>query len=52
MPELWDLYDEVVDAKFITYEKLNIMWKNGVIIPKKRFIEYKNQIEKYANNRM
>ncbi|GKX29482.1 NUDIX hydrolase [Vallitalea longa] len=39
--------EEVVDAKFISFEELNIMWKNGLIVPRHRYELYQDDIINY-----
>ncbi|HWT27752.1 MAG TPA: NUDIX domain-containing protein, partial [Mobilitalea sp.] len=38
--------EEVVNAKFVTYEELMTMWDNKLVIPKERFMNYRNEIKK------
>lgn len=39
--------EEVVDAKFVSFEELCKLWKSGGMIPKERFRLYRNRIEQY-----
>lgn len=36
--------EEVVDAKFVSFEELNEMWKKGLIVSRHRFKLYQNDI--------
>jgi isopentenyldiphosphate isomerase len=42
--------EEVVDARFVTFEELSEMWKEGLIVPKERFDMYRRRIEAYTIN--
>lgn len=39
--------EEVVDAKFVTFQELLAMWEQGIVVPKSRFLLYKDQIEEF-----
>ncbi|MDR1769285.1 MAG: NUDIX domain-containing protein [Hungatella sp.] len=39
--------EEVVDAKFVTFEQLLEMWKQGIVVPKSRFLLYKDRISEF-----
>ncbi|GLC82870.1 NUDIX hydrolase [Lacrimispora brassicae] len=39
--------EEVVDARFVTFEKLLEMWKQGIVVPKSRFLLYKDRIREF-----
>jgi len=39
--------EEVVDAKFVTFEQLLEMWKQGIVVPKSRFLLYKDRIREF-----
>ncbi len=39
--------EEVVDAKFVTFEQLLEMWKQGIVVPKSRFLLYKDRIQEF-----
>ena len=41
--------EEVVDAKFVTFEELLDMWKQGIVVPKTRFLLYKDCIQTFAS---
>ena len=40
--------EEVVDAKFVTFEQLLEMWKQGIVVPKSRFLLYKDRIREFV----
>lgn len=40
--------EEVVDAKFVTFDELLGMWKQGIVVPKSRFLLYKDRIEEFV----
>lgn len=42
--------EEVVDAKFVTYEELIIMWDNKLVIPNERFAIYRDEIKKTVDS--
>lgn len=42
--------EEVVDAKFVLFDELFQMWKQGIVVPKSRFLLYKDRIEKFARS--
>lgn len=39
--------EEVVEAKFVTFDELIEMWRQGVVVPKSRFLLYKDRIEEF-----
>lgn len=41
--------EEVVDAKLVTFEELLDLWKQGVVVPKSRFLLYKDNIREFIN---
>ncbi|MFR3727554.1 NUDIX hydrolase [Lacrimispora sp.] len=41
--------EEVVDAKFVTFEELLQMWEQGIVVPKTRFLLYKDCIRRFIN---
>lgn len=41
--------EEVVDAKFVTFEELLDLWKQGIVVPKSRFLLYKDRIREFIN---
>ncbi|GLB29317.1 NUDIX hydrolase [Lacrimispora amygdalina] len=41
--------EEVVDAKFVTFEELLDLWKQGIVVPKSRFLLYKDNIREFIN---
>ncbi len=41
--------EEVVDAKFVTFVELLDMWKQGIVVPKSRFLLYKDRIEEFIS---
>ncbi|MDF2887690.1 MAG: hydrolase [Lacrimispora sp.] len=41
--------EEVVDAKFVTFDELLDLWKQGVVVPKSRFLLYKDNISEFIN---
>lgn len=41
--------EEVVDARFVRFEELLYMWKQGVVVPKSRFPLYKDRIQEFID---
>ncbi|WP_367566143.1 NUDIX domain-containing protein [Lacrimispora sp.] len=41
--------EEVVDAKFVTFDQLLGMWEQGIVVPKSRFPLYKDRIQEFLN---
>lgn len=41
--------EEVVDAKFVTFKELLQMWEQGIVVPKTRFLLYKDCIHEFTN---
>lgn len=41
--------EEVVDAKFVTFQELLDMWKQGIVVPKSRFLLYKDRIQEFLH---
>lgn len=41
--------EEVVDAKFVTFDQLLAMWEQGIVVPKSRFPLYKDRIQEFLN---
>lgn len=39
--------EEVVDAKFVTFQELLDMWEEGIVVPKTRFLLYKDAIHAF-----
>lgn len=39
--------EEVVDARLVSFEELNKMWEQGLIVPRERFRLYRDKIEKF-----
>lgn len=39
--------EEVVDAKFVVFDELMDMWRQGIVVPKSRFLLYKDKIEAF-----
>ena len=39
--------EEVVDAKFVVFDELMEMWRQGIVVPKSRFLLYKDKIESF-----
>ena len=39
--------EEVVDAKFVVFDELMEMWRQGIVVPKSRFLLYKDKIENF-----
>ena len=39
--------EEVVDAKFVVFDELMEMWRQGIVVPKSRFPLYKDKIESF-----
>lgn len=42
--------EEVINARFVTYQELIKMWESKLVIPKERFETYRNQIKKVVNS--
>ena len=42
--------EEVVDAKFVTFKDLLDLWKQGIVVPKSRFLLYKDSIREFINS--
>lgn len=42
--------EEVVDAKFVTFKDLLELWKQGIVVPKSRFLLYKDSIREFINS--
>jgi small nuclear ribonucleoprotein (snRNP)-like protein len=42
--------EEVVDAKLVSYSELLNMWDEGVIVPKSRFLLYKDKIKEFIQS--
>lgn len=42
--------EEVVDAKFVKFEELAEMWRQGIVVPKSRFLLYKDKIEEFIQS--
>lgn len=40
--------DEVVSAKFVTYNELIYMWSNGLVVPRERLELYSDKLEQYV----
>ncbi|WP_077610958.1 NUDIX hydrolase [Clostridium sp. Marseille-P2415] len=40
--------DEVVDAKLVTFDGLLEMWEQGIVVPKSRFLLYKDRIREFT----
>lgn len=40
--------EEVVDAKFVTFDELLEMWGQGIVVPKSRFLLYKDRIREFT----
>ena len=41
--------EEVVDAKLVTFDELLDLWKQGIVVPKSRFLLYKDRIREFIN---
>ncbi|MDW2798732.1 NUDIX domain-containing protein [Clostridium boliviensis] len=41
--------EEVVDARLVTFNELLDLWKQGVVVPKSRFLLYKDSIKEFIN---
>lgn len=39
--------EEVVEAKFVAFDELMEMWRQGIVVPKSRFLLYKDKIEAF-----
>lgn len=39
--------EEVVDARFVTFQELLSMWNQGIVVPKTRFLLYKDAIHAF-----
>lgn len=39
--------EEVVEAKFVSFDELMEMWQQGIVVPKSRFLLYKDKIEAF-----
>lgn len=39
--------EEVVDARFVSYDELCSMWNQGLIVPRSRFLLYKDRIHEF-----
>lgn len=40
--------EEVVDAKLVTFDGLLEMWEQGIVVPKSRFLLYKDRIREFT----
>lgn len=40
--------DEVIDAKFISFDELVVMWQSGLVLPRMRFSLYRDIIEEFV----
>lgn len=40
--------EEVVGARFVAFDELTEMWRQGIVVPKSRFLLYKDRIEKFV----
>ena len=41
--------EEVVDAKFVSFDQLLELWKQEIVVPKSRFLLYKDRISEFIN---
>lgn len=41
--------EEVVDAKLVTFDELNEMWEQGLVVPRTRFQIYRDKIRQYID---
>ncbi|MFT4006618.1 MAG: NUDIX domain-containing protein [Lacrimispora sp.] len=39
--------EEVVEARFVPFDELIEMWRQGIVVPKSRFLLYKDRIEEF-----
>lgn len=42
--------EEVVEARFVPFDELTEMWKQGIVVPKSRFLLYKDRIEEFIRS--
>lgn len=42
--------EEVVEAKLVAFPELLSMWEEGIVVPKSRFLFYKDQIEAFVRS--